>query len=355
MTETSPSILFRVDAHAQMGTGHLMRCLALAEIFEQQGLRCLFACASCPAALQLRLQQAGMGFLPLQETEDSEALAVLQPQLLVVDGYHFSSAYRQRLSRLAERVLVLDDGAASHPDQAQLHASHVLNSSAQARPEDYCQRAAGAELLLGIEYAPLRQEFLQIERPSQPSQPVQPNRVLISFGGSDILNLGLRLSQRLLDCHPQLCIDLVIGAAASDQQADKLADDLLARHAPRLQLQRNCQQMARLMGQAELAISAAGSTLLELAYMAVPSIALVVADNQAPALLSPYSQWFHSLDFRRQQDLDRLCQLTLEQLANHASLQQQRQALKQLPVAQKTRQIPCMLGFQNLNQEPQTP
>ncbi|MEO5341784.1 MAG: UDP-2,4-diacetamido-2,4,6-trideoxy-beta-L-altropyranose hydrolase [Gammaproteobacteria bacterium SHHR-1] len=335
---SSPAqVIFRVDASPRIGTGHLMRCLALAELFLDQGHDCTLAYAQCPPTLLQRAQRTGLGTLALSGTDPQSRLQALRAQLLVLDGYQFTPAYRRQLAQLAGTTLALDDAQDDRP----LYASHVLNSSPQARPEDYRRRAPQARLLLGMEYAPLRQEFLRLARPdpvAAPDPAAAPGRILISLGGSDILNLGPALARLLLDRQPGLHIDLVMGAAATSgkEQAQRLAKD----YPQRLSLHQDSQQMARLMQQADLAITAAGSTLLELAYMALPGLALVVADNQAPALRPPYSDWFQVRDLRQRPDPETLGQWVLGQLNPPQRLGQKRQLLRQLAIAKNTRMIP---------------
>jgi UDP-2,4-diacetamido-2,4,6-trideoxy-beta-L-altropyranose hydrolase len=310
-----------------------MRCLALAELLQLQGWRCRFAYAECPQSLLARLQRAGMQPLALPSRHSWQEIQALAPQLLVWDGYHFPADYRRRLRPLAQRVLALDDGQ----DESPLYADGVLNSSPLACAADYAQRAPGARLLLGVEYAPLRQEFLRLARGS--ARP-QEQRLLVSLGGSDVLNLGPGLVQALLQREPGLSIDWAVGAASGQVEA---AQQLARQHGQRLRLYRDCTQMAQLMAQARMALAAAGSTLLELAYLGLPGLALVVADNQQPALAAPYNQWFSSWDLRnpegRQAQLQRLCGQALEQLQDRAGLQRQRQRLLDLPIASRTEHL----------------
>ncbi len=116
------------------------------------------------------------------------------------------------------------------------------------------------------------------------------------MGGSDPADLSASLALCLLDELPEsVGIDLVVGPG--NPRREYLLQ-LGQAHARRLEVHLDTPHMARLMGRAGMAVAAAGSTLWELAVMGVPSVALVVVDNQSPALLSPIRDWFISLDTR---------------------------------------------------------
>jgi UDP-2,4-diacetamido-2,4,6-trideoxy-beta-L-altropyranose hydrolase len=287
-------LLFRPDVSPEIGTGHLMRCVSLAQTCASCGRDAIFALHACPAPLLERVRQPGITAVALTEPADPAEIAALvarcQPAAIVLDGYTLDTDYRRAVAALGLPVLAMDDGNLPYA----LHADIVLNSSPLARPEDYGQTAPGARLLLGPGFAPLRAEFREAGRPH--ATVADSDRVLVTFGGSDPADLTLPVARALLEDLPASAqLDIVLGAAVAESvQIEQLAAD----RPDRVTLHRNSSRMAALMAGARLAISAAGSTLWELACLAVPSIAVVVADNQAGTLRPPARDWFASVDAR---------------------------------------------------------
>jgi UDP-2,4-diacetamido-2,4,6-trideoxy-beta-L-altropyranose hydrolase len=289
------TLLFRPDISPAIGTGHLMRCLALAELCMEQGKQVVFAVNGCPAALADRIRGLGAGLQPLADQADPGELAALARRLraiaIVLDGYHFSERYRAAVAELGLPVVAIDDGTVPFA----LHADIVVNTSPLARATDYADIARGSRLLLGPSYAPLRREFRH--GPAGMPQPAPEDaHILLTFGGSDPAGLTLPVARALLDTLPAAAkLDIVIGGALADVTD---IEQLVRGHADRVRLHRNTTRMAKLMRRATLAVTAAGSTLWELAYLTVPTIAVVVADNQAGNLQPPLLDWFRTIDAR---------------------------------------------------------
>lgn len=293
MTET---LLFRADADALMGSGHVMRAIALAEAAADKDVACRIAMKSCPGELRDRLNQAGMAIDDLPSGDELAAFLALikdlSPGAVVIDGYKFDEKYRLAVRGQAARVLTMDDGVAA----GALHADIVVNANPAASQIDYAESAAAARLLLGLEFALLRKEFLGGEVSS--SQPLvsERNRILLTFGGSDPLCLAAPVTDGLLAALPGgVAVDLVLGGAHHDH--DALVER--AAQSDQLSLHVNSRNMASLMAGAGMAISAAGSTVLELAAMGVPAILVATADNQAQVLNAHKAlDWCRGLDGR---------------------------------------------------------
>lgn len=275
-----------------------MRCWALAQICLKQSFQPLFALHDCPTGLLDRIRRSGMHVVELAGAYDaieiSALVAAVDPVAIVLDGYCLDAEYRCAVAALGRPVLAIDDGNLPFA----LHADIVLNSAPLADPVYYARIAPGAELLLGPAYAPLRAEF----RDSTPDRAAagSSERVLLTLGGSDPAGLTLPVSRALLEALPgEAQLDVVLGAAYPDYGP---IETLAADRAPRVRLHRNTERMAALMAGVRLAVSAAGSTLWELANMGVPTVGLVVADNQADNLRTPAHEWFLSVDARHSRD-----------------------------------------------------
>jgi UDP-2,4-diacetamido-2,4,6-trideoxy-beta-L-altropyranose hydrolase len=284
-------ILFRADAGAKMGTGHVMRCLALVEVLQTRGHTCRFAMAETTPALSALLAGRGVPVdllpCPAGGTADLDATRRLaaDADAVSLDGYHFDGAYRAGLAACNRPILAWDDGA---PPVA-LAATLVVNPSSAAQPADYATRAPGATLLLGPAYVPLRREIRSLIGTERPAD----GHLLLTFGGSDPLGLTapmLHSLAPLLDGR----IEAVLGGSVADPAPAQAA---ASSFPGRVQLHRDTPQLGRLMAGARLAVSAAGGTLAELAALRTPSILVAVAGNQqSAALLSAQHGWCVAID-----------------------------------------------------------
>jgi len=273
------NLLFRTDASLTIGTGHVMRCLALAQAWQDAGGHSLFAMAEATPAVQERLRSEGVEVLKLRLTpgtrEDSDQIARLaangNADWVVVDGYEFGAEYQLALKRAGHKVLFIDDnGHAEH-----YSADLVLNQNAYASEDLYRNRESGTELLLGLHYAMLRREF-RTWRGERPDGLGPGSKVLVTLGGSDAGNLTLRVIEALEYVQPAT-FEATIVAGGSSACAGELE---AAAAKAGVHLLRNVNSMPELMAWADIAVSGAGTTVLELAFMGVPAILLVTAENQ---------------------------------------------------------------------------
>lgn len=300
-------VLIRADADAAIGTGHVMRCLALAEALAARGTAVRFLSARLTASLEARLRDAGFPVATVDAEPGSEADAAAvraallgeAPAALVVDGYGFGTAWRRAVRGAAAVVFAFDD-LAELPDLA---ADLVANAGPAAAALPYSRVAPGARLLLGPAHFPMRGE-LAARLPAEDAA-TDGERLLVSFGGSDPAGLSvpfLAAARARLD--DPAGIDLVAGGSAPRLDAIRAA----AAAWPCVALHVDTRDMAGLMRRAGLAVAAAGGTLLELAAFRVPMVLAVVADNQAPgARAAEDAGWAVAVDVRSGTDgADRL-------------------------------------------------
>lgn len=221
-------IVFRTDASIQIGTGHVMRCLTLADELTRQGHECRFICREHPGHLGCLVNSKGYDLTllpppsdqPLQqtnsETDDYElwlgapwqedarqtldAISSLNPDWLVVDHYALDAHWERTLSSTVDKIMVIDD-LANRPHECTLLLDQNLGRIASDYDEllpTTCQR------LIGPRYALLRPEFAALREQSlkRRGKP-ELKRILISLGGVDRTNRDLaRYLQRL---HIRLC------------------------------------------------------------------------------------------------------------------------------------------------------
>lgn len=294
------TILIRADATPAIGTGHVMRCLALTEELRAGGHACLLAAAALTPALAARAAAAGVGCHDLAAPPGSpadraatEALArSLDAQALVIDGYHFDESWRAGLAATGRRVLAFDDLATL----SRLHADIVVNPSPDAGRLPYDRLAPGATLLLGPAYLPLRREIRDAAR--RPPRPLaERESLLLTFGGSDPLGLTAPCLRSLAPRLPPGC-RLTVAIGGSDPRAEASLDAARP-FGDRVAVHRDSPAMGALMAEAGLAVSAGGGTTGELAALAVPTLLVVVADNQAPAAVQVAAAgWTRVIDAR---------------------------------------------------------
>lgn len=294
-----------------MGTGHVMRCLTLADALVARGAACAFICRTHPgnlldlirskghAAHALPVTSASAGasslaitavgdepvpfhshWLGATQAEDAEAcapiLAEFQPDWLIVDHYALDARWELLLRPHCRRLMVIDDLA----DRA--HACDLLLDQTFGRnAEDYRPWVpADCHLLCGSQYALLRPEFAalrgySLQRRAEP----QLRQLLITMGGVDKDNATGQVLEALRSCPlPADCrITVVMGATAPWlTEVKRLAQDM----PWPTQVNVGVKDMAQLMADSDLAIGAAGATTWERCCLGLPTGMLVLADNQ---------------------------------------------------------------------------
>jgi UDP-2,4-diacetamido-2,4,6-trideoxy-beta-L-altropyranose hydrolase len=275
-------LLIRADANARMGTGHLMRCLALAQAWQAQGGEAIFVTACENTGLLGRLRDEGLQVIRLErafpDADDwamtSQVLVAHPGAWVVLDGYNFDPSYQLRVKEAGHPLLVIDDMA--HLDH--YYADVVLNQNLHAAQLTYSCEPYTC-LLLGTRYVLLRREFWpwcgwQREIPDI------ARKVLVTLGGADPDNVTFKIVQALRQVDVDgLEVVVVIGASNPHHQELEFA----VRHSPfAIRLENNVTNMPELMAWADVAISAGGSTCWELAFMGLPNLALILSDNQRP-------------------------------------------------------------------------
>jgi UDP-2,4-diacetamido-2,4,6-trideoxy-beta-L-altropyranose hydrolase len=283
------TLLLRADAAVSMGAGHLMRSLSLAEAWQRERGQVVLL-SHCPFPdLQRRIRQGGMQWIALDhpESDPAQLAAAIRsafgPLLesntaarpwVALDGYQFDFPCQQAVRETGCRLLVIDDFAHAGRYDADL----LVDQNLQADRLEY-PHVEGTTLLLGSRYVLLRSEF-HAWQSWQRSVPPRACRVLVTLGGSD----------------PGNATALVIEALASPTVADLEARVVVGPgnpHLPalrqaaaaatnRIELLTAVADMAETMAWADVAVSAAGSTCWELAFMQLPALLLPIAENQRP-------------------------------------------------------------------------
>lgn len=299
-------IAFRADASLQIGTGHVMRCLTLAEALKERGCESLFICRQHPGNIIETIRQRGFSVAELPyrgeegqrglgledslpphsgwlgcgwETDARQCSGILsgfKPDWLVVDHYALDFRWEKAARGYARRLLVIDDLA------DRVHSCDLLlDQNLGRKEEDYQDLVPGhSSLMIGPRYALLRPEFARLRDYSlKRRENPKLRKLLITMGGVDKDNVTGMVLEALKDCPlPEDCqIEVVMGATAPwIDQVGRLAWQMPWRTAVKV----GVSNMAELMADSDLAIGAAGATTWERCCLGLPAFLLVLAENQ---------------------------------------------------------------------------
>ena len=211
------TLIIRADASVAMGTGHVMRCLALAQAWQDEGGECIFAMAEAPAAVKQRLRAEKCDVFAIGASSASELDAARLAELgvthraswVVVDGYQFDADYQRALKAAGLKVLVVDDGG-----QCRSYcADFVLDQGLDSNQAEYRNREAYTRLMLGTRYVMLRREFRAWRNWKRESRAIA-QRLLITIGGSDPDGLTFRVMEALSNAMlPGLATTVLVGGS----------------------------------------------------------------------------------------------------------------------------------------------
>ncbi len=308
-------IAFRSDASLQIGTGHFMRCLALADVLRQRGAQCNFICRPSHGHLLNLIQERGHKANILVQSGDafsasadlshakllssdwaSDAKQTQQTlgrqvvDWLVVDHYALDERWEHALRPHARRILVIDD-LADRPHDCDL----LLDQNLGREPKDYVGLLSSkTKTLIGPSYALLRPEFSEWREHSlQRREKPKLTNLLITMGGVDLTNVTGQVLDALTIC--DLPADLRITVVVGPMSLWLAKVQAQAASMPRpTQVLVGVSNMAQLMAESDLCIGAAGGTAWERCALGLPTIVLILAANQnsgAMALQAHGAAW----------------------------------------------------------------
>lgn len=278
-------VVFRADASSTIGSGHVMRCLTLAEALRRQDMAASFICREHDGHLCDLIAERGLSVTRLppaaaswqdDAAETSAAMdAADPPDWLVVDHYGLDRQWEASLRTAGRRLMVIDD-LADRPHECDLLLDQNLVADMYTRYAD--KVPAAAVTLLGPKFALLHPMYRELhERPRGRDGAVR--RILVSFGGADRGNLtGRSLSAFLALDRPDIEVDVVIArnhpaGPAVRREAGGRANVHLHSGLPTL---------APLMANADLAVGAGGATSWERLCLGLMTIVVTQAANQRP-------------------------------------------------------------------------
>ena len=264
--------LFRCDASAKIGGGHVMRCLTLANELAGRGWECLFACNEEAAAIIPALASSKYQRIAPDEWRHTG--------LLVVDHYGLDVAYEKLCRPRAKKILVIDD-LADRP-----HDCDILMDQTYGRlAADYSGLVPPhCAVLTGTQYALLRPQFATLRvvgLQQRAARKGKLERLLLSFGSGNPDNVTGLVLAALERVPERLEIVTVLGRRAPHASTVAAQIAALQRKTPHtVTLHLGVDDMAGLMARADLSIGAGGTTSWERCCLGLPAMVIELADNQ---------------------------------------------------------------------------
>jgi UDP-2,4-diacetamido-2,4,6-trideoxy-beta-L-altropyranose hydrolase len=303
------NIVFRADASPQIGTGHVMRCLALAAELRDRGASVGFVCRYLPEYLAQQIRKQGWeclllprpdeAYAPLQDDpphaewlgvswqrdaeETVRALDGREVDWIVVDHYAIDHRWHREVRSCASRIMVLDDLADRR------YQCDILQDQTYGRSEKQYRElvSPSTRLLLGAGNALLRPEFSRLRRTALEARRKRTGvqRILVTMGGVDSANVTSVVLEGLtgVDWPEKPVVDVVLGNGAPHLQEVKAQAEACELSVC---VHSNVRNMSELMQQADLAIGAGGSTSWERCCLGLPSLLVELAENQREVVAS---------------------------------------------------------------------
>ncbi len=284
------NIGIRTDGGPNMGIGHVMRCLSLAKALRKRGHSVIFLCIEREGIA--RIKEEAFEVIELEHENSHKAVAatskpvlygeiqqlirIIQEkavQMLIIDKYDVETCYFLKIRPYVKRLVYLDDlGKFVYP------VDLVVNGSITSEYLKYKGYSKEQHLLLGTAYNLLRDEFREL-----PDRKLNKaaQQIMITTGGSDPYHMTLRFLNMMMT-DPELAgltIHVIVGSLFTCKEELKK----IQLQNPFLVLYENITHIWRVMLQADIAISAGGTTLYELAACGMPTLAVILAENQKMA------------------------------------------------------------------------
>lgn len=297
-------IAFRVDASLEIGTGHVMRCLTLANALKEKDIESFFICRDHPGNMVDAIAKQGFTHFMLMEADQKtpgqpassrlaheawlgcdwqtdaaqtgEVLHAQQPDYLVVDHYALDKRWERQVAMQGMRLVVIDD-LADRPHYCDLLVDQNLGRNSA----DYSERVeANCKMLVGPENSMLRPEFALIREASLKRRAAAiSENILITMGGVDPANATGKILEILSGCDLSLETQIIVVLGPNAPWIAQLQEQASGMPWP-VSVKVDVANMAELMAQSDWAIGAGGGTSWERCAVGLPTLMVVVADNQ---------------------------------------------------------------------------
>lgn len=268
----TPDIVFRADATSQLGGGHVMRCLSLAAALRERGARVTFVCNEESSRIVPQLGRSGLPIVQVRAGDLSPPAEISGAKWAVLDHYDFDESADRAWHRVAGKVAVIAD----HADRRR-GCDLLVHPSLGYSSAEFRAMAGEAMVLCGPRYAIMRREFREVRSVALARRDGRAvRRVLISTGMTDVHGASLPCIDIVRRVCPEASVDVVIGPGSPSRSAiEKRAarDERVALHV-------DPPFISPFLAEADVAIGALGTTTFERFALGLPTVALVLADNQ---------------------------------------------------------------------------
>lgn len=270
-------IAIRVDGNSEIATGHVMRCIAIANGLKELKQDCMFIVAD--ERSEELLKSSGFTVLVLHsiwndmDTEIDAILCAVQKhhiEKILVDSYFVTQKYLSALESVCHVIYIDDLNTFQYPVSALIN----YNLSAHSTPYNKLYAGTNTQIFLGPAYAPLRTEFQNLA----PRARAEIKNVLITVGGVDTYNAAGQIVKKILQDPYFSNMQFHIVAGRLNHHLPEL--EKLSKEHTSVVIHQNVSKMSELMLACDLAVTAGGSTTYELCACGVPSVCFSCADNQ---------------------------------------------------------------------------
>jgi len=295
-------IAVRVDASNEIGTGHVMRCLTLANMLKVRGDKIHFICRPQPGHMADQIKANGHGstllpmYVEVSPVNDDEnplkhaswlganwrkdadqtiqVLRNLKPDWLVVDHYAIDAKWERKVKVATGVKIMAIDGMADRVHDCDMLLDQTYSTEGESRWKNFLP--IDCKLFVGPQYALLRREFIEA-RQTMRERDGSIKRILIAFGGVDQPNAtGAALAAVIALNRPDIVVDVVVGAG----NPHRAMLEGVCRGLTNVTLHVQSSNMALLMSAADLSIGGGGTMMWERAFMDLPSVVIAIAKNQ---------------------------------------------------------------------------
>lgn len=274
-------LLIRADGNSTIGMGHIMRTMTIAKAFVEVGFKCIYVCSS-PVNNEL-FERNNISVIEVKfeynykSLEEARYLCKIaksvKAKYIFVDSYFATNEYLTILRSVAKVIYI----SSMHK---RFNTDYLINENIACNREEIEEMYTGSntKLLLGSEYSPIRQEFCGHKY--DVSKPVR--KIMITTGGGDQHNFMTRFSRLVKRESSYQNVEFTFVSGVCNSNYESLVEE--TKNAYNVRILNNCVNMADVMLESDLAISAGGTTILELCVIGVPTIGISVAEDQLAGL-----------------------------------------------------------------------
>jgi len=266
---SNKKIIFFCEASLKIGTGHIMRCLSIANLLTKHDYECFFV--TSPSSIKLIPQLKNFKVI----LPDDFTKHPIDCDLIIIDNYKIDYEFEKKLRKFTKKIMVIDDLFNRKHD-----CDILLDQNFGVKKIFYKNLVnKDCKILLGTKYAILRPEFLEYRRKIFHKRKLTRNinKLLINFGGSDVKNYSLKALKMVEKSSFKGEINVVLGFQCPNLESINKFSKISKNKINILQ-QAN---MAQMIFEADIAIAAGGSSTWERCCLGLPTYMIKIADNQS--------------------------------------------------------------------------